>query len=93
MSDYIPLTPERDQFTELVTYQDAVERALIHWDRPAGERDSYLVRKAISDALRELCRHHWKWYTATFLLTTDASYETGTIAYTHRTTNASILAA
>jgi hypothetical protein len=85
MSDYIPLTPERDQFTELVTYQDAVERALIHWDRPAGERDSYLVRKAISDALRELCRHHWKWYTATFLLTTEASYETGTIAYNHAT--------
>lgn len=85
MTDYIPQTPERSRDTEIVTYQDAIDRLLIHFDRPAGERDVYLMRKSIADALRKLGNHPWTWYTGKFTLHTEASYDTGTITYTHST--------
>lgn len=85
MTDYIPQTPERSLATEIVTYQDAIDRLLIHFDRPANERDVYLMRKAIGDTLREIGNHAWTWYTGKFGITTEASYDTGTITYTHST--------
>ena len=83
MTNYIPQTPERSLATEIVTYQDAIDRLLIHFDRPAGERDVYLMRKAVADTLREVGNHPWTWYTSKYLLQTEASYNTGTIAYDH----------
>jgi len=85
MADYIPLVPEYDRIAELVTFQDAVEKVLTHFDRPAEERDRFLARRAVSDAVRELSRYPWKWHTGVALLQTEAFYETGTIAYTHAT--------
>jgi hypothetical protein len=85
MTNYIPHTPERNSATEIVTYQDAIDRLLIHFDRPAGERDLYLMRKSVADALRQMGNHPWTWYSGRYTLQTEADYVTGTIAYDHAT--------
>ena len=74
MTNYIPHTPERSLATEIVTYQDAIDRLLIHFDRPAGDRDLYLMRKAVADALRQMGNHLWTWYTGRYTLQTEADY-------------------
>lgn len=83
MTNYIPLSPEYTHAAELVTYQDAVERVLAHWDRHNAGRDAYFARSAVSEALRKLGQYRWKWYRSTLILKTEAEYETGTIEYDH----------
>jgi hypothetical protein len=85
MTTYTPLTPEYTIAAELVTYQDAVERVLAHWDRHNDGRDAYFARSAVAEALRKIAQYGWKWYRGTLLLTTTASYSTGTVEYTHST--------
>ena len=83
MTDYTPLSPEYTHAAELVTYQDAVERVLAHWDRHNSGRDAYFARSAVAEALRKMGQYRWKWYQSTLLVTTTADYSTGTITYDH----------
>lgn len=85
MITYVPLSPEYEVAAEMVTYQDAVERVLAHWDRHNEGRDAYFARSAVAEALRRMAQFAWKWYRASMRLTTTASYSTGTVAYTHST--------
>ena len=82
---YIPLSPEYEIAAEMVTYQDAVERVLAHWDRHNEGRDAYFARSAAAEALRRMASYAWKWYSSSMRLTTTAGYSTGTVAYTHST--------
>ena len=82
---YIPAYPEYTAVAELNTYQDAVERVLNYYARPNTGRDAYLARYAVGEALRKMGQYAWQWYRSTMLLTTEASYSTGTVEYTHST--------
>ncbi len=85
MTIYTPTWPEYGRLASFVTYQDAVERVLVHFSRQNIGRDAMLARQAVGDALLRLARHPWKYYRSMYQLRTTAEYTTGTIAYTHST--------
>lgn len=84
MTDYSPKAPEYPRIAELVTYQDCVDRVLTYYNRPNQDRDRYLARQAVANALSDLSNSRcWKWYINHWTFKTTASYSTGTIAYDH----------
>lgn len=71
------------------TYQDMVERLLDSFDlRKKTDRDNRLAREAVLNAYREMptCKMGgWEYYKRDWSFHTEASYSTGTVAYTAST--------
>jgi len=85
MADWLPSYPAYDRVTELVTYQDAIARLLVHYDRHNEGRDAMLARQALGEAMLTLSRFQWRYYKTIYSIRTEAEYDTGTIEYTHST--------
>ena len=84
---YQPIVPVKSLSAAFWTYQDAVEWLLDFYGRNSrSARDVRLARRAVDNAYRDLvANENWSWYESAFMLLTDASYTTGTVAYTHST--------
>jgi hypothetical protein len=84
---YQPIVPVQSLSAAFWTYQDAVEWLLDFYGVSRTQsRNPRLARRAVDNAYRDLVTNeNWSWYESAFMLLTDASYSTGTVAYTHGT--------
>ena len=71
---------------EMYTYKDAHDHLVDVFDIDTTGRENRLAKRAILETYRELPgRHKWKYYERRFSVRTEASQNTGTVAYTHST--------
>lgn len=71
---------------EIWTLQDTIERLLSPSDLVRGGRNYNLMMDAVQDAYRDLPKYHeWSYYKRTTGISTEASYSTGTVAYSAST--------
>lgn len=69
---------------EILTYQDAVEHVLDRFDLARTARNLRMARRATLNAYRRFPQmHEWAYFKRRYLLTTEASYSTGTVSYDH----------
>jgi hypothetical protein len=82
MADYNAVLPERSRASELWTWADAVDSVLDYFDRAKSGRDERLALRAVEDAYREFpTRHDWKFLHRRMMISTSATYATGTVAF------------
>lgn len=71
---------------EIWTFQDAIERLVSGGELSRGGRNYDLMLDAVFDAYRDLPKYHdWSYYQRSTGISTEASYSTGTIAYSAST--------
>ncbi|MAH50427.1 hypothetical protein CMI37_31690 [Candidatus Pacearchaeota archaeon] len=71
---------------QLYTYEDAVDHLRTVFDCDTTGREDKQVKHAIQRAYRDIpFRHRWNYYERRHSLRTEASQDTGSIAYTHST--------
>lgn len=83
MTDFGPIPA--DGYSRIWTVQDAVEHLLDRFGVPRSEpRHRRVAFRSVVTALREVCvGYPWRYFDRRLILTTSASYSTGTVAYVH----------
>ncbi len=71
---------------EVWTFQDAIERLISMGELQRNGRNYDLMLDAVHDAYRDLPKYHeWTYYQRVSGISTEASYSTGTVAYSAST--------